>query len=85
MSDEIDVLIKNALIVDGTGAPAYKGSLSIKGERIAEVSKSPIKGDAATVIDAKGMAVTPGFIDVHNHGDLSILYHPKAEGFIHQG
>ncbi|TRO56185.1 hypothetical protein E2P71_02080 [Candidatus Bathyarchaeota archaeon] len=85
MSDKIDVLIKNALIVDGTGTPVYKGSLSIKSERIAEVSKSPIKGDAGTIIDAKGMAVTPGFIDVHNHGDLSILYHPKAEGFIHQG
>ncbi len=85
MSDEIDILIKNALIVDGTGAQSYKGALAINGERITAVSKTPIMADAETVIDAKGLAVTPGFIDVHNHGDLSILYHPRAEGFIHQG
>ncbi|MFH1179382.1 MAG: amidohydrolase family protein, partial [Candidatus Bathyarchaeota archaeon] len=85
MSDEIDILIKNALIVDGTGTPSYKGALAVNGERITAVSKTPIKGDAETVIDAKGLAMTPGFIDVHNHGDLSILYHPRAEGFIHQG
>ncbi|MBE0633748.1 D-aminoacylase, partial [Candidatus Bathyarchaeota archaeon] len=66
MSDEIDILIKNALIVDGTGAPSYKGALAVNGERITAVSKAPVKGDAVTVIDAKGMAVTPGFIDVHN-------------------
>ena len=44
-----------------------------------------VKGDAKVVIDAYGMAATPGFIDVHNHGDLSILYYPEAEGFVRQG
>ena len=82
MTDEFDIIIKNGLIVDGTGAPGYKGSLGVKDQRITALSKEDIKGDAKIVIDAKGMAVTPGFIDVHNHGDLSILYYPKAEGFL---
>ncbi|MBN2334388.1 amidohydrolase family protein, partial [Candidatus Bathyarchaeota archaeon] len=85
MSEDYDILIKKGLIVNGTGGPAYKGSLAVKGDRIAALSKEPIMGDAATVLDAGGKAVTPGFIDVHNHGDLSILYYPKADGFVRQG
>jgi N-acyl-D-aspartate/D-glutamate deacylase len=85
MSDEIDILIINALIVDGTGTKSYKGSLSVKDERITEISNEPLINDASSIIDANGLAVTPGFIDVHNHGDLSILYYPKAESFLHQG
>ena len=85
MTDEFDIIIKNGLIVDGTGNQSFKGSLGVKDQRITALSKEDIKGDTETVIDAKGMAVTPGFIDVHNHGDLSILYYPKAEGFLYQG
>lgn len=85
MTDELDIIIKNGLIIDGTGNQSYKGSLGVKDQRITALSKEEIKGDAETVIDANGMAVTPGFIDVHNHGDLSILYYPKAEGFLYQG
>jgi len=83
MSEEFDIHIKNATIVDGTGSPAYKGALAVKGERIAAIGN--VEGDAKMVIDAKGLTVTPGFIDVHNHGDLSILYYPKADGFLRQG
>jgi len=85
MTIEYDLLIKDALIVDGTGAPGFKGELATKGERIAAVSKKRIEGDAAMVIDGSGHVVSPGFIDVHNHGDISILHYPRAEGFIHQG
>jgi len=80
---EYDILIKNAFIVDGTGANTFMGSIAVEGERIAAVGE--VEGDAGVVIDAEGMAVTPGFIDVHNHGDLSILYYPEAEGFLRQG
>jgi len=83
MSSEHDILIKNAFIVDGTGAPGSRGSVAIKAERIDAVGD--VRGGAETVIDAKGMAVTPGFIDVHNHGDQSIMYYPKADGYVHQG
>lgn len=82
MSD-YDLLIKNAQIVDGTRAPAYMGSVSVKGDRIDAVGD--VKGDAEQIIDAHGLVVSPGFIDAHNHGDLSILHYPRAESFIHQG
>jgi len=82
---EHDIIIKNGLLVDGAGGAPFKGEVSIKADRIFSVSKEPIKGDAVCVIDAKGQAVSPGFIDVHNHGDLSILYYPRAEGFVRQG
>lgn len=85
MSDEYDVLIKNGTLVDGTGAPAYHGTVAVKGDRIAAVTKGDTGQDAATVLDAKGLTVTPGFIDVHNHGDLTIMHYPHAESFVHQG
>ncbi|MGD2200047.1 MAG: amidohydrolase family protein [Candidatus Bathyarchaeota archaeon] len=87
MAEELDILIKNANIVDGTGGSAYNGALSVKGELISALGKveGEIKADAKTIIDAEGLVVCPGFIDVHNHGDLSILYYPEAPGFVRQG
>jgi N-acyl-D-aspartate/D-glutamate deacylase len=84
MSEEFDILIVNGLIVDGTGSDAFRGSVAMRGDRIAEVGDD-VRGDAGVVLDVGGLAVAPGFIDVHNHGDLSILYYPEAEGFLHQG
>ena len=84
MSDEYDVLIRNASIVDGSGAGPLRGSLAIGGERIVALGDG-VKGDARVVIEAGGLTVTPGFIDVHNHGDASILYYPEAESFLRQG
>jgi N-acyl-D-amino-acid deacylase len=83
--EEFDFLIKNGLIVDGSGDESFKGEISIIADRIASVSKTPINGDAVNIIDAKDQVVSPGFIDVHNHGDLSILYYPRADGFVRQG
>jgi len=85
MSDDYDVLIKNGTIVDGTGAPAFRGSVAVEGERIAAVGKEGDLSGAETVIDARGHIVSPGFIDVHNHGDMTIIYYPEAEGFVRQG
>ncbi|MBN1682065.1 amidohydrolase family protein [Candidatus Bathyarchaeota archaeon] len=82
MSD-YDVLIKNGLIVDGSGVSAIQGSIAIKGERISSVGE--VKGTAEKEIDAKGFVVTPGWIDVHNHGDMTIIYYPKADGYLRQG
>ena len=84
---ECDLLIKNARIVDGTGAPSFKGAIAVKGERISAVGRveGELKVDARETIDAKGLVVSPGFIDAHNHGDCSILYYPKAESWVRQG
>ena len=83
MSEEYDILIMDVSVIDGIGADAFRGSIAVKGERI--VAMGELKGDAETVIDADGLVATPGFVDVHNHGDLSILYYPEAEGFVRQG
>jgi N-acyl-D-amino-acid deacylase len=82
MSD-YDILIKNGLLVDGSGAPAFKGSVAVKDEKI--IKLGDITGSAETEIDAKGLIVTPGWIDVHNHGDMTIYYYPKADGYVKQG
>lgn len=62
----LDFLIKNATIVDGTGAPAYRGSVGIADGKIV---MNP-SGEAAQVIDAEGLHLTPGFVDIHSHGDI---------------
>jgi N-acyl-D-aspartate/D-glutamate deacylase len=84
---ECDLLIKNARIVDGTGAPAFEGAVAVSGERIQAVGRveGELRVDAAEVIDAKRLVVSPGFIDAHNHGDCSILYYPRAESWVRQG
>lgn len=65
---EFDVLIRAGEIVDGTGAPAFVADLAIKDGRIARIAPR-IDGTAAQEIDARGKAVTPGFVDVHTHYD----------------
>lgn len=62
----MDVLIKNALIIDGNGTPAYKGDLGIENGKL---KLNVTSTDAYLVIDAEGLYVSPGFIDAHSHGD----------------
>ncbi len=71
-----DILIKNGTIVDGSGLPSYQGDVAIKDGVISGVGK--VSGDAKRVIDAKGLAVTPGFIDIHTHYDAQLLWDPLA-------
>ncbi|MBS7620008.1 amidohydrolase family protein [Candidatus Bathyarchaeota archaeon] len=84
MVEEFDIIIKNASIIDGSGGAPFKGAVAIRGERIESVGEK-VRGDAGVIIDAEGLSVAPGFIDVHNHGDASIFYYPKAESFVRQG
>ncbi|MBI4833024.1 MAG: D-aminoacylase [Candidatus Lindowbacteria bacterium] len=64
-----DVLIKNGMVMDGTGAPAFRADVLIRGDRIADVGLFP-DAQASKVIDAAGLVVSPGFIDVHTHLDF---------------
>jgi N-acyl-D-amino-acid deacylase len=79
-----DLLIKNASVIDGTASPPYDADLAVEGQNIADVG-SLSRTDAALVIDAKGYAVTPGFIDMHSHADFSLPIHPTADSLVHQG
>lgn len=67
--NDLDVLIKNATIYDGTLAKPYTADIGIKGDRIVSLGK--IDGTASTIIPAHGKIVTPGFIDIHTHCDLT--------------
>ncbi len=79
-----DILIKNARIVDGTGSPSFEGSIGIKGEKISAVGDL-YESQAETIIDAKGLAVSPGFIDIHAHSEFTLLADPRGEGKVMQG
>lgn len=81
---KFDVLIKNGFVVDGTGSPWYKRDVGIKQKRFCEIGKIS-KIDAQQVIDAEGLVVAPGFIDIHVHSDYSLLADPKGESAIAQG
>lgn len=84
MTSKCDLIIENASIIDGTGAPAVDGDLAIKGERIVAVGDvSAFVADQK--IDAPGMVVCPGFIDCHTHDDRALLDDPAMTFKVSQG
>ena len=78
-----DLIIRNARIIDGTGAPWFFGDLAVKDGKIAAMGK--LNGDAKETVDAHGLYLAPGFIDIHSHSDGAILECPTAESRILQG
>ena len=79
-----NILIKGAEIIDGTGSPGYMADIGITGEHIQDIGNFP--NEAGTrVIHAAGLTVTPGFIDIHSHTDVSLLLNQRAESKIRQG
>ena len=83
-AQDFDVLIRGGRIVDGTGNPSYMGDIGIRGGRIAAMGKLDGK-TAARIIDAKGLTVTPGFIDIHNHSDYTLVVDGDAQSMVRQG
>ncbi len=69
---DYDLKISGGTIIDGTGTPGVRGDVAIKSGKIAAVGK--VQGAAARTIDAAGLAVTPGFVDIHTHYDAQILW-----------
>jgi len=80
----LDFTIRNGLIVDGSGAPPYRGDLGIAGERIEFLDRAPAPAGREE-FEAAGLAVAPGFIDVHTHSDLTLLANPLAHSKVVQG
>jgi len=78
------IVFKNATIIDGTGRPAFRGDLRIKGGKIDKIgSIKPSKDDE--VVDATGLVLTPGFIDIHNHSESGLLREGSAANQVSQG
>lgn len=84
---QLDVLIRNAKIVDGTGSPWRYGEIALRGERIVEVgSLGALSGsDAAEVVDARGKVVCPGFIDIQSHSIVPLMIDGRCLSKITQG
>ncbi|MEW6547133.1 MAG: D-aminoacylase [Bacillota bacterium] len=82
----LDILIKGAWVVDGTGSRAYRGAIGVKDGRIVLIRRGGVdEGEARRVIDADGLVCSPGFIDLHSHSDYSIFIHNHAVSSLRAG
>lgn len=80
-----EVLVQQARVVDGTGAPAFVADVRIRGDRITEVAPQLAPRPGEQVRDARGLVLAPGFIDVHSHADRGLLTDPDAATQTRQG
>ena len=79
-----DILIRDGLLIDGSGQPGARADLAIAGGRITAIGPD-LGTSARRVIDARGLAVTPGFVDIKTHSDFTLPINPKAESKVRQG
>lgn len=82
--ESFDTIIKNGVIYAGDGKEPIKGDIAIRGGKIAALGKD-LGTNAGTVVDAQGLTVSPGFIDIHTHTDTNLFYAPKGDSRIFQG
>lgn len=83
-TQQYDLVVKNGTIIDGTGEAGFISDIGIQGKRIAKIGKIR-DSQALNVIDATGLIVAPGFIDVHTHCDRGIAEVPTVDNYIYQG
>jgi N-acyl-D-amino-acid deacylase len=84
----LNVVFRNATIVDGSGAPSFRGDVGVQGDSIAFVKSSGTMQKSycdAEEMDCTGLVLAPGFIDIHNHSDLTIFQNPDAQNYTSQG
>ena len=82
-SQAYDLVLRGGRVVDGTGHPAYFADVAIEKGRIVSVGK--VKGEAKAELDANGLMVAPGFIDVHTHVEGDIEKFPGADNYVMDG
>ena len=80
----MDLVIRGGRVADGSGQPLHVADVGIVGDRIVRVGGFP-PGEGRTIVDADGLVVSPGFVDVHTHSDVTILVDPRAESAVRQG
>ena len=78
-----DYLIKDGMLLDGSGKPGFAGDIAIQGGKIAAIGR--IDAAAARAISASGLVVTPGFIDIHRHADAAVFRPDFGQLELHQG
>ncbi len=81
---QFDILLTGAKIIDGSGASWFYGDIGIRGDTIAAVGALP-NARGAMRIDARGLVIAPGFIDIHSHGRRGIFNVPTAENYLREG
>jgi N-acyl-D-aspartate/D-glutamate deacylase len=79
----LDLVIRNGLVVDGSGLPGFKGDVAIAGGKIAAVGR--VGPTSARTIDARGRVIAPGFVDPHTHFDAQLCWDPHAQPSVEHG
>lgn len=81
---EYDLVIRGGRVIDGTGNPWFHGDVAVRGDKLVAVGRVP-EGKAKRTLEAKGLIVAPGFIDIHSHSDDLLLEDGHAQSKIRQG
>lgn len=85
MPEQFDLIIRGGSVYDGSGSPGQRADVAVRGDRIVQVGAVAEDATAGEVVDASGLAVTPGFIDVHAHDDTLVFAEPDVSGKVMQG